>query len=1090
MGSRLLAIVLMAFSASVCGRAQSIVSTILGGTPDGVQALLASLNDPCSVASDRNGNVYAGIKGTHQVVRIDSNGMVWLVAGAGILGSTGDGGPAKSATLSTPAGLALDSAGNLYIADSDGNRVRRVGTDGVISTFAGTGKSGYSGDGGPATAARLTNPSALAFDAGGDLLIADTANHVIRMVAPGGGIATIAGNGAQGSSGNGGPAVQATLNSPAGVAVDSAGDIYIADTHNLWIRKVTPDGTINRFAGVDPANPPASGADTTIATNYNLTLPTSLALDQAGNLFAVEYGAVRVLRITPGGTISSYAGTGTPGSSGDGGWARFANLNVVGIAMGAQNNLLIADGTSNRVRIITAANGLIATLAGNGLGSYNPRGLAVDGNNNIYFSDGSVNRVRRLNPATGEVDTIAGNGLPAYAGDGAAATQASLNLPRGLALDGSGNLYIADSGNNVVRRVTTGGIVSTVAGTGAATSTGDGFPATQATIHTPAAVVVDASGNLFIAEAAGHYVRKVGTNGIISTVAGMGTAGAPSAETGIAIVQMLNTPQGLAVETAGTLLIADSGNNRIRRLFPDGTIATVAGSRTAGSSGDGGPAASALLWGPAGIAADSAGNLYIADTSNAKIRRVGSDGIITTIGGTGTRTYNGDGSPATAYSLNAPSAVLPASGCSLAVADTSNQRIRRLWPAVDYTIASNPQGLQAAVDGQAPAATPFVVSLLPGTQHNVNGPGPQAGPSGTRYLPAGSQIVTVPCGPARATVTLSFAAQYSLTVVTDDGGSVSPAAAWQNAGASVTLQATAQSGYVFAYWAGDCTGGGTCQLVMNGPRNVKAVFVPAHVQKGVIASGGVVGGGLSTPPVTQLSPNGVATIFGNSFAPAGTNVVVGPANLVNGQVPTEIDGVCVLVGSTQAPVLALTPVQINFQVPQVAVPGTFPVQVATGCGSAQELRSDPAMAPIQSASPEFFYFVNNSSGLNPVAAVNAATGVLIGSPGLVSGATFVPAKPGDVLTLYATGLGPTNPAFAAGVLPATTGPITGVFSVSVGSTALAPADVQYVGVSQSNAGVYEVRIHLPASTPSGYQSVQISVNGFQSPVGGYITVGQ
>jgi uncharacterized protein (TIGR03437 family) len=277
---------------------------------------------------------------------------------------------------------------------------------------------------------------------------------------------------------------------------------------------------------------------------------------------------------------------------------------------------------------------------------------------------------------------------------------------------------------------------------------------------------------------------------------------------------------------------------------------------------------------------------------------------------------------------------------------------------------------------------------------------------------------------------------------------------------------------------------------MNGPRNVKADFAPATILNPVVATGGIVGAGLSTPPVNALSPNALAIAFGSGFAPAGTLSLAGAGNLLNGSISTELNGVCVLVGSTKAPILAVTPAQINFQAPQGLTPGTVSVQVVTGCGTANEKRSDPQTVTARSASPEFFYFVQATSGRNPIAAVNDGTGVFVGTPGLSAGGTFAPAKPGDVLTLYATGLGLTNPGFVAGQLPGATSPIAGDIQVTVGSTTLAKTDVLYAGVTPYAAGLYQVNIHLPLSIPSGDQPVQTMVNGIASPSGGYITVKQ
>jgi uncharacterized protein (TIGR03437 family) len=1063
---------------------------VLGGSPNGLPALTASLNMPSAVVSDANGNVYVALKSAHQVVRIDAAGKVWTVAGNGVSGASGDGGQATSAMLSTPVGLAVDQAGALYISDSSASRIRRVGPDGVITTVAGNGKNAFSGDGGPAILASLYAPVGIAFDNRGDLLIADSGNQVVRMVTPDGLIRTIAGIGRSGgSSGNAGPALQAQLNNPQAVLVDSGGVIYIADTGNDWIRVLTPDGTLSIYAGLDTsttASPFGSAGDPTIAKNARLTTPTSLAMDAAGTLYFVEPNRIR--QITSNGKIAPFAGTGIYGGSGDGGLARFANIKVQGIATDRHNNLLIADGDDNRVRIVTAADGIIDTVAGNGLAAFVPRGLAVKGNY-LYFSDSNNNRVRRLDLVTQEISLVAGNGAADYSGDGGPALSASLMTPRGLAFDPSGNLYIADSGNHRVAKVGTDGNINTVAGTGTASTTGDGLAATAATLNAPAAVAADSSGNLYISEQSGNVVRKVNTGGIISTVAGTGTAGAPDSEQGIALNQKLNGPQGLACDSAGGLLIADSNNHRIRRLSPDGTIATVAGTG-AGFSGDGGLATSATLRGPNAVQVDQAGNLYISDASNYRIRRVGTDGVISTVAGNGSSGYNGDGSPATAYSLNGASAIVPApSGCSVYIADTSNLRIRQLWPAIDYIIMADAPGLLVSLDGQV-ANTPLAASLLPGTHHRVDAPSPQSGGAGVQYLLSAAQEFDVPCGPARASVTLNFQLQYSLTVTSDPGGKVNSAATWQNAAATVTLAATPQSGFVFAGWEGDCAGSGSCTLLMNGPKNVKADFAPATALNPVIATSGIVGAGLSMPLVNALSPNGLAIAFGSGFAPAGTLSVAGSGNLLNGGISTELDGVCVLVGSTKAPILAVTPAQVNFQVPQGLGSGTVSVQVVTGCGSPDEKRSDPQAVTARNASPEFFYFVQATSGQNPIAAVNASTGAFVGSPGLLSGGTFAPAKPGDVLTLYATGLGLTNPSFAAGQLPGTASSIAGDIQVTIGLTALAKTDVLYVGVTPSAAGLYQVNIHLPLSISNGDQHVQMTINGIPSPSGGYITVKQ
>jgi uncharacterized protein (TIGR03437 family) len=1078
---------------------QSVITTLLGAAPDGIAALSATLNTPSAAAADSKGNVYVALKGTRQVVRIGGDGIVWTVAGNGAQGVSGDGGPAKAATFNQIAALAVDGDGNLFICDSAAHRIRRVGTDGMVTAFAGTGRSGNSGDGGPALQAAFNSPSGIVFDNSGNLLVADTGNHVIRKISPDGTVTRIAGDGKRGSDGNDGAAIEARLDTPQGLAVDSAGNIFIADTGNNWIRQIAPDGTLTRYAGRDTSSSsgfPGGQGDPNIATNATLSTPTGLAIDQVGNVYVLEYGAIRVRRITLDGKIANYAGTGTGGSAGDGGVARSAPINALGIAMDRTDNLILADGVSNKVRVVTAADGIINSIAGNGLASYNPRGLALKGNV-LYFTDG--NRVRTFDLNTRVLGIAAGDGQSIYSGDGGDALTASLNGPRGIAFDSSGRLYIADTGNQRVRRVGTDGKIATVAGNGTVTSssnpTSDLTTATSTTINEPVGVAVDSSGKFYFAERSGNRIRVVGTDGIINTLAGTGTAGSPDAETGAATSQKVSFPQGLTAESGGSVLIADTGNNRIRRIFPDGTITTVVGNGASSFTGDGGPAAAGSLRSPNAVAVDSNGNLFIADTSNHVIRRVSPDGILGTSAGivraSGTNStggYNGDGSPATAYSLNGPTFVLPVSNCSLLIADTSNQRIRQLSASIEYVISTQPAGLQVTVDGQA-LTTLASAGLLPGTTHHIDAPTPQSGPSGTRYVKTSSAIdVNVTCGAGRVPLSMSFETQYSLSASTSDGGTISNAAAWQTAGAKVTITASPSAGYVFAGWSGACTGTGDCSFTMDSPKSVRADFAPAQTLQPAITSGSVVGAGLSVPAVTAISPNGIASVFGSGFAPGGTVKSAGTADLVDGKLPTKLGGVCVLVGGVAAPLFAVTPGQVNFQAPQLTG-SSATVQVVTACGASNEARSAAINVAVQPSSPEFFYFVQNANGKNPIAAVNASTGSLVGQPGLISGATVAPAKTGEVVTLYATGLGATIPPFTAGQLPDQAASVSGV-QVTIGSVTLGSADLLYAGVTPGFAGLYQLNIRIPGGIPDGDQSVVLSVNGVRSPSGAYVTIKQ
>ncbi len=664
--------------AAATASGQSSITTILGGAPEGVNALSASLNNPTAVVSDKSGNVYIALSGAHQIVRIDSGGLIRLVAGTGLAGTGGDGGPATQAQLSQPSGMVLDAYGNLYVADSQTHRIRKIDTSGIITTYAGNGKAAYAGDGGPANLASLKSPNAMAFDRNGNMLVADTGNHEIRIITPDGTINPFAGDATRSSGGDDGPAIGAGLDTPAGIAVDANNNVYIADTNNEVIRMVTPDGTISLFAGKALAAYRGDGSD---ALKAYFNTPTTLSFDSKGNLYILDLGNDRIRRITTDGIINSYAGTGLRGASGDGGIAKAANIAAAGIFIDNRDNLLIADGTNNRVRIVTPGDGVIDTLAGVGLISYNPRGIVVDGNI-IYFSDTSNHRVRRFNLGTGQIDLVAGSGFGGFAGDGADALAASLNSPRGLAMDAQKNLYIADSANNRIRRITSEGFINTIVGDGTSATTGDGGLATVAQINNPYDVAIDAGGSVYILERLGHVIRKATVGGNITTIAGTGTPGTNDSETGVALQQNLNYAQALAVDRQGNLLVADTNNDRVRMITTDGNIKTIAGTADNDFYGDGGPANAAALRGPTGVAVDAAGNIYISDTINDAIRMITLDGNIKTIAGTpgpnDRPTFTGDGSPATAFSLNRPNGVAPGPNGTVIVCDTNNQRVRKI----------------------------------------------------------------------------------------------------------------------------------------------------------------------------------------------------------------------------------------------------------------------------------------------------------------------------------------------------------------------------------------------------------------------------
>ncbi len=492
-----------------------------------------------------------------------------------------------------------------------------VSKSGVIATVAGNGSQGYSGDGGAATAAALNQPEGIAVDAQGFVYIADTFNNRVRAISLGGTIQTVAGNGISGFSGDGGAPASAQLFLPTDVAADAGGNLYIADFGNSRIRKVA-QGKIQTIIG---GNGTEIIFNEAVATSVRLNGPTGIAVDSSADVFIAEgsvgtgsglaRGDYRIWKVNGAGVVSTAAGNGVESYSGDGGAARAAQLNQ-------------------------------------------PSAMTFDVAGNLYIADAANNRVRKIAPA-GAISTVAGTGVAGYSGDGGPGTQAELNSPEGLTADADGNVYISDSGNNRIRKLLPNGTIITIAGNGNASFYGDGGPADQASIHDPHAIFSAGGGHIYIADTGNQRIRELLPDGAIITVAGNGSPG-PAGDGGPALSAQLNSPTGVALDNAGDLYIADQGNNRVRIVTPDGNIATVAGSAAYGL-GDGGAATAAQLDAPEAVALDAAGNVYITDFGHDRVREI-SGGAITTIAGTGNCCYTGDGGPASAAQLNGPSGLL------------------------------------------------------------------------------------------------------------------------------------------------------------------------------------------------------------------------------------------------------------------------------------------------------------------------------------------------------------------------------------------------------------------------------------------------
>ena len=762
---------------------------------DGGLAIHARFHNPAGIAVDAAGNVYVADVNNGRVRRIDQAGMITTIAGAGESGSAGDGGPALEAQILGPTGVALDASGNLYIAEVGGNRVRKIDVEGRIITVAGTGVAGSEGDGGPAVEAQLNRPVTVALDSAGNILIGESGGHRVRKVSLEGTITTVAGTGLRGGTGDGGAATAARFSYISDLETDAMGNIYVSDINEGRIRRISPSGMITAIAGAGGRGRSGDGGP---AINAQLETPGGIAIDPAGNLFLSEYWSGWLRKINAAGIIKTIAGTGEQLSSGNMGPAIDAALDRPGyIALDSDGNLYVSEFFGNRVRILrptaklssfsvplgTSGDSVLLTVANDGSLSFERvplvRGMeAVAANGNRYeigqaasgaviatyvpdrqaveLQDGNAVTMMTSEDGTWWIgDQVAENGylhvedgreyllewtgaqwrlakytIRTVAGtvdvaEGVAATEARLFNPQAVAIDSAGNAYVSDTGNHRVRKIDTAGVITTIAGTGESGYAGDGGPAAQAEFDSPRGIAVNWLGEIFVADYGNDVVRKIDVLGRISTVRTSGQlfdpaglaldlfgnllaaeahprnhlvrridsrgnvttlAGAPGqrggfAEGGSAADARLNYPRAVAADWAGNVYVADTSNHRVRKIGPTGTIATIAGTGESGFSGDGGLAVDAQLWGPNALLVDLAGNVYISDAGNHRVRRIDSSGMIETIAGPGEPNIPGNGGPATEARLQFPRGLAMDASGSVFIADSGHDTVRKISPS-------------------------------------------------------------------------------------------------------------------------------------------------------------------------------------------------------------------------------------------------------------------------------------------------------------------------------------------------------------------------------------------------------------------------
>ncbi len=674
----------------------------------------ARFNAPFAVAADTEGNCYVADCYNHTVRKVSAGGVVTTLAGlAGNPGAANGAGHA--ANFNYPRGMAVDSGGNAYAADFQSHTIRKITPAGLVTTLAGLAGTAGTVDG-TGSAARFMYPQGLAVNASNNLYVADTGNCAIRKITPAGVVTTLAGKAGIYGTNDATKGANARFRYPYGVAVDAAGNVYVADTYSHTIRKVSQSGAVTTLAGAAGTSGTNDGAGTAARFCY----PYSVAVDAQGNIYVADTSNHTIRMVTQSGAVTTLAGVGGSSGSADGASTDARFTYPCGVALAPGGSLLVAD-TSNQAIRQVVTNGTVTTLAGvlagpgsaDGPGTAarfnNPCGVGVDSAGNVYVSDLANNTIRRIAPG-GAVTTLAGLAGSPGTNDGTGSA-ASFREPAGLAVDQDGNVYVAEFANHTIRKVTPAGVVTTLAGSALQSGSTNG-PGTAARFFNPTGVAVDNAGNVYVADTMNDMIRKIAVDGTVSTVAG--TAGSIGAQDGPAASALFGHPQGIAVDAAGNLFVADTGNAVIRKITPDGTVSTLAGKAQVSGAADG-VGGAARFNQPFAIALDPQGALYVAESGNNTIRKVAADGTVTTLGGIAGVAGGVDGTGFGA-TFDSPEGVAVGTNGILYVSSSSSHTIRKGNPVLpDSPVvdsALGPPGTTRHLDVAHLTATSWAWSIV------------------------------------------------------------------------------------------------------------------------------------------------------------------------------------------------------------------------------------------------------------------------------------------------------------------------------------------------------------------------------------------